>query len=70
MATDYIELLLVFNSLTMIDLINRVRGGSWVPIAKTWRADIFPAQTEQTRNMYYMANTVFSNMKDAPSKLY
>ena len=30
--------------------------GPYGPNAKTWRADIFPKQIKQTRNIYYMAN--------------
>ena len=29
-----------------------MQGNSSAPTAKTWRADIFPVQTEQTRNIY------------------
>ena len=32
-------------------IIQRVK---WVPTTKTWRANIFPVQTEQTRNVYYI----------------
>ena len=39
------------------DLINWVWGSSSVPTAMAWRDNIFPVQTEETRNIYYMANT-------------
>ena len=55
-----VEWPLAFNSLTM----NCVRGSSSVPTAKTWRADIFPVQTEETKNVLKYLSYGFSNMKD------
>ena len=40
-----------------MDPINCTQRRSSVPTAQTWWADIFPIQTEQMRNIYYMANT-------------
>ena len=37
-------------------VINWVRGSNAFPTTKSWRANIFPVQTEQMRNIYYMAN--------------
>ena len=48
---DNVELPKVLNSMTMIDLINCVR------------ADIFPVQTEQTRNTYYIAFQILKKLQ-------
>ena len=34
-----------------------MRGSSSFPTTKSWRANVFPVQTEQARNINYMANT-------------
>ena len=34
-------------------------GSSSGPTAKTWWANIFPVQTEQTRNIYYIVANAF-----------
>ena len=47
-----------------------MRSSISVPTAKSWWANIFPVQTEQTRDIYYMADTFQNNIKQAPSKLY
>ena len=46
----------LLNGLTMIDLINCVRGSSSV-LTKTLLAYILPVQTEQKRNVCYIAHT-------------
>ena len=46
-----VELPKVLNSMTMIYLINGVR------------ADIFPVQTEQTRNTYYIAFQIIKKLQ-------
>ena len=54
-----VELPLVLNNqkiqhfLYTLDLINWVGGSISVSATKTWRANILPVQTEQTRNIYY-----------------
>ena len=48
-----LELPQVLNSLTMIDLINCVRGSSSVLTAKNLRADIFPG-TDRTNEEYLL----------------
>ena len=51
--------------LYVIDLINCLRGSTLSLLPSL--ADIIPVQTEQTRNIYYIAHT---NMTEAPNELY
>ena len=51
-------------------MINWVRDSSSVPIAKTWRANIFPVQTEQTRNIYYIMADTFQIIKKLQANFF